>query len=90
MTEQRNKETAAALFGHAHATRDVDAMDLSSPVVKHTQLQIVTETRKLDMMETDTKDAVSVFGDARFGTSWDMRSPENVELDELDDLLGGF
>jgi len=90
MTEQRNKETAAALFGHAHATHDIDAMDLSSPVARHTQLQIVTETRKIDMMETDMKEPVSVLEDSGFGTSWDMRSPENVELDELDDLLGGF
>jgi len=90
MTEQRNKEAAAALFGHAHATHDMDAMDLSSPVVGHTHLQIVTEARKLVMMDADMKDSASVLGDTRFETSWDMRSPENVELDELDDLLGGF
>lgn len=90
MTEQRNKEIAAALFGHAHATHDIDAMDLSSPVVRHAPSHVVAEARKVDMMETDTKDPVSIVGDTRFGMSWDMRSPENVELDELDDLFGGF
>ena len=90
MTEQRNQETAAALFGHAHAAHDMDAMDLSSPVVRHTQLQIVTEARKIDTIDTDMKDPVSVLGESRFGSSWDMQSPENIDLDELDDLFGGF
>jgi len=90
MTELRNKETAAALFGHTHANHDVDAMVLSSPVVRPTQLHVVTEARKIDMMDVDTKDQVSTFGETRFGMGWDMRSPENVELAELDDLLGGF
>lgn len=90
MTELRNKETAAALFGHSHANHDADAMVLSSPVVRPTPLQIVTEARKLDMMDVDTKDHVAAFGETRFGSNWDMRSPEKVELDELDDMLGDF
>ena len=90
MTEQRNKEAAATLFGNTHANHNADAMILSSPLTKQTHLHIITEASKLDMMDIDMKDQASALGDTRFGAGWDMRSPENVELDELDDLLGGF
>ncbi len=89
--EQRNIETAAALFGPTHANHHhMDAMVLSSPAARHTQLHIITEARKLHSADVEMQDQSSALGDARFGSGWDMRSPENVELDELDDMLGGF
>ncbi|KAI9792023.1 MAG: hypothetical protein M1833_001272 [Piccolia ochrophora] len=101
---KRNLEAAAALFGHASTAAAAVNSTFSSPLVRPaTALHVSTSplsTRKLatgsDVVMTDIDDKpagvdadVPLFG--AMATSWgELRSPENVELDELDDLLGGF
>jgi hypothetical protein len=77
---RKNSETAAALFGHFD---HVSVFATSSPMMKPT-LSIEMPPpmfRPSDLkMETDDID-----------WSWsEMKSPENVNLDELDDLFGGY
>ncbi|KAI9844781.1 MAG: hypothetical protein M1837_005314 [Sclerophora amabilis] len=95
---QRNIEAAAALFGQAqHAA--TTATGLSSPLTKPAaDLHLKTATfaigehdSKQDEMEIDVKTTVDGHPSI-LEVGWDreMRSPENIELDELDDLLGGF
>ena len=88
----RNREVAAALFGGHHlSTQEVGLGIMSSSPVKSTQLAIKEEVKREDMdVDMDAKESVSILGDRGFGASWDMREPENIELDELDDLFGGF
>ncbi|KZF22490.1 hypothetical protein L228DRAFT_127112 [Xylona heveae TC161] len=96
--DQQNSDAAATLFGHSH----VEPMHLtfSSPGSRISSFHVFTSTRKLandslDGMEVDIKvdpeGASSIPGDHSLGM-WDgdMRNPENVELDELDDLFGAY
>jgi hypothetical protein len=95
ITEMRNRETAHALFGVgvAHARqmneglqiRNVVGVD-SSPIVKARELHVETKKTLVPLsmplaMDVEMKDVES---------NWELKSPENVELEELDDLLGGF
>jgi len=79
-TLQKNMEVAAALFGklggHANMPPGTYA---SSPMVKPS---LVVSTAKPHEDDLWAKMAISV--------EWDMRSPEHIELDELDDLLDDF
>jgi hypothetical protein len=83
----RNSEAAAVLFGPT-AQHEVRSVTFSSPLVKPAVAvsSPVMQRRSDVMMELDT--------DVNEHSTWDwdgeMRSPENVELEELDDLLGGL
>lgn len=80
---QRNMEVADALFGrfgsHLHANPATHFA--SSPMVKPS-LAVPVFTRK--PFEEDFGLRLEGCGE------WDLRSPENIELDELDGLLSGF
>jgi len=92
----RNREAAVALFGGHHlSTLQVGLGIMSSPPVKLEQLIIKQEVKKEDMdvdvdVEMEAEESISILGDRGFGSSWDIREPENIELEELDDLFGGF
>ncbi|KAI9842663.1 MAG: hypothetical protein M1838_003054 [Thelocarpon superellum] len=90
----RNSETAAALFGHSQLGA---AASLSSPLVRPTtHLHLTTSPMQLRktvgaldrMMDVDDKTLPD--GESTLGLGWghEMLSPEKVDLDELDDLLG--
>jgi hypothetical protein len=87
ITEMRNRETADALFGQAHLAtgqlRGITALD-SSPMVRPKELPLHLEIRKTPLLiDVEMKDMDAI-------APWELTSPENVELDELDVLLGGF
>ena len=88
----RNREIAAALFGGHHlSTQDVGLGIMSSPLVKSEQLVVKQEVKKEDMdVDMEAEESISILGDREFGTSWDIKELENIELEELDDLFGGF
>lgn len=88
----RNREAAAALFGGHHlSTQEVGLGIMSSPLVKSEHLVVKQEVKKEDMdVDMEAEESISILGDQGFGTSWDIREPENIELEELDDLFGGF
>ncbi|KAF2135926.1 uncharacterized protein K452DRAFT_303170 [Aplosporella prunicola CBS 121167] len=92
---QRNSEAAALLFGQSvesntsSAASASAAMDfgMASPVLRPLQ-SVEDRKRNLDSME-DVR--VLDADDAGLGWAWDQwKSPEHVELDELDDLLGDY
>jgi len=88
----RNREAAAALFGgHGNNLLQVVDADFSSPMLRP------MTTQNLHLMTTTPKRPFGFVGadvamlDPFGSCSWaELKSPECVELAELDDLLGGF
>lgn len=81
---KKNSETAAALFGEMeHATFN-PVLGISSPALKPSlQIEMPPPAFRLD-----TSDSWSFKME---DDEWEeMKSPENIELDELDDLFGGY
>ncbi|KAI9893473.1 MAG: hypothetical protein M1814_006770 [Vezdaea aestivalis] len=89
----RNRETAAALFGPGN---DIQTATLSSPALKPTVANQLSPSfmarRQLEEMVIDTKrhESTSILGEEFGGWGGDILSPENVDLDELDNMLGGY
>ena len=90
---QRNREAAAALFGGHENTEDINLASMSSPMVRSVQGTGYLERsiKQEDAADVDMKDLES----PGVAPSWlsmelDVRDPESIELEELDDLLGGF
>ena len=87
---KRNSEVVAALFGGHHNTEQGPSLAMmSSPLVKPLVGLIRAEKAK-DVEDVEMDGSLSVLGENGFSYNWDIKKPENVELDELDDLLGGF
>ncbi|KAF2500617.1 hypothetical protein BU16DRAFT_253385 [Lophium mytilinum] len=84
----RNSEAAAALFGHVdhlsvHAIQPAFAS--SSPMLKpHLEIETTRATFKSGL-----SDDVKMSDDETWGWS-ELKSPENVELDELEDMFGEY
>lgn len=80
---RKNSETAAALFGQmSHPSGFAGDFSPSSPMIKPTQI-------------SDMPPPMYKFGEARdehedIEWSWAMKSPENVELHELDELFDEY
>ncbi|KAF2852392.1 hypothetical protein T440DRAFT_42050 [Plenodomus tracheiphilus IPT5] len=76
---RKNSEAAAALFGHLdHLSNFHAALTPSSPAVKaalHIEMPPPSLKRKQPKFEIDDDD------------DWTMRSPESIDVDELDDLF---
>ncbi|MCJ1251998.1 hypothetical protein MMC30_009236 [Trapelia coarctata] len=87
---KRNSEAAAALFGSQHSREHGPTMGMmSSPLVKPIVGHIRHETPR-EAEDVEMEGSVSILGDTGFSFNWDIKKPENVDLDELDDLFGGF
>lgn len=76
-----NSEAAAALFGHMDHLSSFQAnIAPSSPALKptlHIDMPPPSLKRKQVRLDVDDDD-------------WTMKSPESIDLDELDDLFGGY
>lgn len=76
----KNSETAAALFGQDDVS-GFKPFAPSSPVIK-------------SVLSIEMPSTMHRFGEGKTmddqDWSWAMQSPENVDLDELDDLLGDY
>ena len=85
MTHRRDQELGYELFGHAH--RPVAAPHhpalLSSPMIVAKD-DHAANVKKVTALVTDIG-----LEDVEM-TNWELRSPENVELDELDGMFCGF
>ena len=79
---RKNSETAAALFGQIdHASSFHAGFASSSPVLRPTlSLEMPPPLFKPNRINRDTD----------FDDDWNMKSPETIALDELDEILGGF
>ena len=89
---KRNQEAAATLFGGYHETSpEMSLAMMSSPLVDPMQSHpLEKNSRREGTVDVEMKDPISILGDGGFGASWDTRDLETIELEELDDLLGGF
>jgi hypothetical protein len=77
---RKDSEAAAALFGHMdHLMSFHTALSPSSPALKPT-LHIEMPPPSLKRKELKLE----------FDDDWIMKSPELIDLDELDDLFGGY
>ncbi|KAF1365368.1 hypothetical protein EJ07DRAFT_150875 [Lizonia empirigonia] len=82
LAARKNSEAAAALFGHmANSSFD---FSISSPALK-------SQAFHLEMPPPMFKPHEVKLEIADIDWSWsDMRSPEHIELDELDEMFGGY
>lgn len=85
MTHRRDQELGYELFGHAHGTLTVPNHPtlLSSPMMVAKD-DHAANVKKVTALVTDIG-----LQDVEM-TSWELRCPENVELDELDGMFSGF
>lgn len=89
---RQNREAAAALFGGHEAGIDINLVSMSSAFGRASQgLGFLERNRREDTADVEMKTLVS----PGVAPSWlsmglDVRDPESVELEELDDLLGGY
>lgn len=89
---KRNREAAATLFGgHDENSPEMSLAMMSSPLVDPVQSHpLERNSRREGTIDVEMKDPISILGDGGFGASWDVKDPESIELEELDDLFGGF
>lgn len=82
LAARKNSEAAAALFGHM-ASSSFD-FTIDSPALK-------SQTFHIEMPPPAFKSHEVKLEIADIDWSWsDMRSPENIELDELEEMFGGY
>lgn len=86
---KKNQEAAATLFGGHHENPPQMGLSImSSPYVKpmHAQSYIEKISRREGSGDLEMKES-TILSDSGL---WDIRPPESIELDELDDLFCGF
>lgn len=85
---RRNREAVATLFGGHGSTVDIHLVSMSSPMVPG---MVDRRSKEGDAEDVEMKDPMSP-GEAPSWLSmgFEVRDPESVALEELDDLLGGF
>jgi hypothetical protein len=87
--EIRGNTDAVTLFStHAPSHASKEAMLLSSPLVKPSA-SLVRPSSRMNNYEDISFD-LSVLDNSGFTLSWDMRRPQSVGLDELDDLFNTY
>ena len=87
---KKNRDAVATLFGGQHHQQHESALAImTSPLVKPVVGHIAREMRH-GTTGVDMGDSASILGEHGFAFNWDIKRPENVDLDELDDLFGGF
>ena len=95
---QRNREAAEALFGSHHPQLLTAVAPGSSPLVRPMQLPAQeTPARKVKLAESedvvmqesaDEGASFSILGGPGVGLTWDTREPEDIQIEDLDDLFG--
>lgn len=86
---KQNEEVAAMLFGgHHENSQHMGPSIMSSPHVKpmHAHLCFEKISRREGTVDWEMKESTTL-GDSGL---WDIRPPESIDLDELDDLFCGF
>ena len=85
-----NREAVETLFAN-HQPQEIGMTIMSSPQVR--PLHTVVE-EKVEMSHQDDEDVVmqesctSILGDSGLGLTWDTRDPEDIQIEDLDDLFG--
>lgn len=84
MTQRRDQELGYELFGHAHGAVAVPHPHLLGSPMMMAKDDHAANVKKVTALVTDI-----ALEDAEM-SNWGLRSPENVELDELDGMFSGF
>ena len=63
---------------------------LNSPLVRPTQRIIIEKQIKHEGEDVEMKESISILGDSGVGLTWDTREPEDIRIEDLDDLFGAF
>lgn len=85
----RNQEDGATLFGGQPQAQELGTGIMSSPFVKAAHSRVSVERCVKDgSSDVAMKESTSILGDQ--GYEWAMGEPESIQLEELDELLGGF
>lgn len=86
---KRNREAAEALFGpHNHPATGMALM--SSPLVKPAQSDAATRFIKKENEDVPMQETTSILGNDGMSLTWDTREPEDIQIEDLDDLFGAY
>ena len=89
---RQNREAAATLFGGHETVTDINLVSMNGSFGRSSQgTGFLERNRREDTADVEMK----VLGSPDVAPSWlsmglDIRNPESVELEELDDMLGGY
>ena len=83
-----NREAAEALFG-THHPQVLGPPLVSSPLVKPVQISgegKISKSADEDVVMQESP--ISILGESGVGLTWDTREPEDIQIEDLDDLFG--
>ena len=83
---KRNREAAEALFG-AHHAQVIPLAHTSSPLVKPLERLASEQPVKGESEDVEMKDSISILGGEGAGLTWETREPDNIQVEDLDDLF---
>ena len=89
---KRNREAAEALFG-AHHAQAAGMPIMNSPLLKPTQHVTIEKEIKQEGEDVEMNESISILGEAGCelsGLTWDTREPEDIRIEDLDELFGAF
>jgi hypothetical protein len=92
----KNREAAAALFESEAAylrlepNKSVGIMDFSSPMLRPQGQEPSRTSAKMEVEQTKQADQDMMFLPDAAMSSWDLQSPECIELEELEDMFDAY
>lgn len=86
---KQNREAAEALFG-GHHPQQIGLPFTSSPMINPMQSATADRPVKLESDDVAMQDTMSILGNEGTGLTWDTREPEDIQIEDLDELFGAF
>ncbi|KAL8862062.1 MAG: hypothetical protein Q9178_001517 [Gyalolechia marmorata] len=84
-----DQEDGVTLFGGQPQPQEVGPGMMSSPFVRPVNMRTSIERAIKDgSSDVEMRESMSILGHQ--GLDWELREPESIELEDLDELLGGF
>lgn len=87
--QAHDREDGATLFGGHPQADEMESGLMSSPLVRPVHMRASAErTVKDGGSQVEMKEAMNMLGQQE--ADWELREPESIQLEDLDELLGGF
>ena len=84
-----DQEDGVTLFGGQHQPQRFGAGMMSSPFVRPVSMRLSVERMIEDgTFDVEKHDSMNMLGHQAL--DWELREPESIKLEDLDELLGGF
>ncbi|KAL8838870.1 MAG: hypothetical protein Q9176_004805 [Flavoplaca citrina] len=84
-----DQEDGVTLFGGQHQPQRFGAGMMSSPFVRPVSMRLSVERTIEDgTFDVEKDDSMNMLGHQAL--DWELREPESIKLEDLDELLGGF